>query len=268
MKALTNVNLGVVGIEALVEASFAADLLPGLERMQMIISSELGISAMACLPNISQTLRIDISVSMPVGRTAKSAGPHLLIGICPSTCASGTFYDTQGQVCLPCGKGSFSAGMGAGRCSTCSPATYMSEHGAASCMSCPKFSTSPINSTCISDCRCISKYQSKRNPGQSLECAPSTATTSPSPSSPDVVLDPGSMNYAVKMVLLLPYPAAVFDTGKQVQFLCACWSQGSPMMDCSPTFLNCPSRLQYRCTQELSCGSGGGLKTQCLDRQN
>ena len=41
MKALTNVNLGVVGIEALVEASFAADLLPGLERMQMIISSEL-----------------------------------------------------------------------------------------------------------------------------------------------------------------------------------------------------------------------------------
>ena len=243
MKALTNVNLGVVGIEALVEDSFAADLLPGLERMQMIISSELGISAMACLPNISETQRLDISIGMPVGRTAKSAGPPLLIGICPSTCTSGTFYDTRGHVCLPCGKGSFSAGVGASRCSLCSPATYMSEHGAASCMSCPKFATSPINSTGIFDCRCISNYQSKKTPGQSLECTPSTATTSPSPSHPDVVLDPGSMNYAVKMVLLLPYPAAVFDTGKQVQFVYACWSQGSLMMDYSPTFLICPSRM-------------------------
>lgn len=219
MKALAKVHLGVVGLESLVEASFTSDQLPALESVEMTISSQLGVEKMACLPNISETLGLQVSIGMPVELSGRSAGPHRILGKCPSTCAIGTFYD-RSQICLPCSKGFFSPGVGAARCSPCPPATYMAERGAASCTSCPRFSSSSVNSTDVSDCRCIANYQLIDTPRESFECKLRASTvSSPSPSIPAILLDPGSVTYVVRMILFWPYSPAEFDVDKQVDFL-------------------------------------------------
>ena len=180
-------------------------------------SRELGISAMACLPNLSHRLRLDITFGTPVG-DSKSSGPERLVPACPSTCKSGSFYDEISKECVPCVKGSFAPGMGAAFCLPCAPATYMSQRGATSCTTCPQFATSPLNSSSISDCACtFNYYETKSAPGQTLQCAPIFAAPAlPPPSIPAVVLDSGTMSYVVKFLLALPYSAAEFDFVKQV----------------------------------------------------
>jgi len=68
-------------------------------------------------------------------------------------CPAGSYYDTAGIRCVPCGTGSISS-AGSVSCSLCPLNTYTNGSDYTACVACPLSSTSPAASGLLSACKC------------------------------------------------------------------------------------------------------------------
>jgi hypothetical protein len=119
----------------------------------------------------------------PSSSCSVTCGNGTATRICACPLPSGNGLDCEGEsviichvaVCpLPCEAGSYSRNgtyvPGSTTCIPCANNTYASQTGATSCRLCPSYSSSPIGSTSIQSCTCISGYGGSPQEGE--PCVP------------------------------------------------------------------------------------------------